>query len=83
MFITNYVNGLEPGAEITAEVHGFLEKVPGLPAAAGSALFEHGTLVFVDESGVPIVTYGEPSTTTGRSNDFEATDAAICAALAP
>lgn len=66
---------------VVSSVTGFLEKVPGLPAGAGHALFPDGEVLFV-EGGVPYVNYGDPAWERGQRNDFDSTDAAICAALA-
>lgn len=82
-FHSSYPEGLDPGDLVVSSVTGFLEKVPGLPASAGSALFPDGEVLFVDD-GIPYVDYGEPTWERGhRNTDGDAIDAAICAALAP
>jgi hypothetical protein len=80
-FHSSYPEGLDPGDRVVSSVTGFLEKVPGLPASAGHVLFPDGEVVFV-EDGVPYVNYGDPAWERGHRNDFDSTDAAICAALA-
>jgi hypothetical protein len=80
-FHSSYPEGLDPGDLVVSSATGFLEKVPGLPASAGRTLFSDGEGLFV-EDGVPYVNYGEPTWERGHHNDFQSTDAAVCAALA-
>jgi hypothetical protein len=83
VFTTEYTGGLEPGSEAVATANGLVDKFPGVPASAGRAVFDHVIVVFVDETGVPYVNYGDLSSFTGHGNDSEALDTALCAALAP
>jgi len=82
-FHNSYPDGIEPGDRVVARVTGFLEKIPGLPARAGHATFPNGEVLFVDDGGVPIVDYGEPSQDIREKYTGDDADAAICAALAP
>jgi len=82
-FHNKYPDGIEPGDRVVAKVSGFLEKLPGLPAWAGTAYFPNGEVLFVDDGGVPIVDYGEASRETKRKYTDDQADAAICGALAP
>jgi hypothetical protein len=81
-FHSSYPEGLDPGDLVVSRSTGFFEKIPGLPASAGSALFPDGEVIFVAD-GVPYVDYGDPVWERGHRNvDGDAIDAAICAALA-
>jgi hypothetical protein len=79
-FHSSYPEGLDPGDLVISSATGFLDKVPGLPASAGRMVFPDGEVVAV-EDGVPYVNYGDPTIFSGRQNDPEAQDAAICARL--
>jgi hypothetical protein len=82
-FHYDYLNGTAPGSRVVVTASGFGDKTPGVPASAGRIVFEDAVLLFVTPDGVPIVDYGMPTFATGHSNDPDAVDAAICAALAP
>jgi hypothetical protein len=77
-----YPEGADPGDPAIITVTGFGEKLPGLQARAGYALFPNGVVLFLD-NGVPIVDFGEPTIVRGSQFDFEEADAAICQKLAP
>jgi hypothetical protein len=79
----DYVDGNVAGSRVVVTVSGFGDKTPGVPASAGRVVFEDAVLLFVTPDGVPIVDFGMPTSATGHSNDPDAVDAAICAALAP
>ena len=83
-FHNRYPDGVDPGDRVVASATGYLEKLPGLRARAGRIVFPHGEVLFLDD-GVPIVDYGEPSSSTRGVDeyDFEIADAMICARLAP
>jgi hypothetical protein len=82
-FHSSYPEGIDPGDVVVSRSTGFFEKIPGLPASAGSALFPDGEVLVV-EDGVPYVNYGDPVWERGHRNlDGDKIDAAICTALAP
>lgn len=82
-FHSSYPDGIEPGDRVISKISGAQEKLPGLPARAGRAYFPDGEVLFVDDGGVPIVTYGEPTREVRRKYSDDQADAAICSALAP
>ena len=80
--VADYPDGTAPGSPATVTGSGISLKVPGLPADAGIAVFA-GHVAFLDPDGVPIVAFDQLVAIKGHSNDSDAIDAAICAALAP
>jgi hypothetical protein len=80
-FHSKYPDGVDPGDRVITSATGFLEKIPGLPARAGRAVFSNGEVLFV-EDGVPYVTYGEPDPGHFKAKyDFDTADALVCARL--
>ena len=78
--VTDYPTGAAVGSPATVTGSGLSLKVPGLPAEAGRAVFA-GHVVAINADGVPIVAFDKLVSITGHSNDPDAVDAAICAAL--
>ena len=82
VFRTEYPSGTTPGSPAIATMTGLGDKAPGIPADAGRLIFDNATVLFVNQDGVPIVDYGLPTSSHGQTNDGDALDAALCAALA-
>jgi hypothetical protein len=79
-FHYEYPDGVSPGDRAVVTATGFLEKIPGLPARAGRAVFPDGEVLFLDD-GVPIVDFGEPARQLRSTYSFDDADAAICVRL--
>jgi len=79
-FHYEYPDGASPGDRAVVTATGFLEKIPGLPARAGRAVFPDGKVLFLDD-GVPIVDFGEPARQERSKYSFDEADAAICESL--
>jgi hypothetical protein len=79
-FHNQYPEGVDPGDLVITSATGFLEKLPGLPAAAGRAYFPEGEVLFVQD-GIPYVDYGEPTIVARDKYSGDEADAAICAYL--
>ena len=82
-FRFDYPNGTTPGSRAIVTASGLLDKVPGTPADAGTVTYGNGTVLFVDQNGVPIVDFGAPTAFRGSAVDPTAAIAALCTALAP
>lgn len=80
--VFDYPNGTAVGAHGFVTITGIANKVPGLPAIAGRAVFE--TVVMLhDPNGVPLVLpIGPPIFDSGSSIDAVTFFEAFCAALA-
>jgi hypothetical protein len=79
---TDYTNGGALGSTATSSGSGLQFDVPGLPPDAGRVVFV-GVVVAHTPGGVPIVAFAGVASASGRVNDPDVEDAAICAALAP
>ena len=82
-FRMDYPNGATPGSPAIVTATGLTDKVPGIPADAGTVTYGQGTVLFVDPSGAPIVDFGAPTEFHGSLVDPATAIAALCAALAP
>ena len=83
VFRFDYPNGATPGNRAIVMATGLLDKVPGVPADAGTVTYGNGTVLFIDQSGAPIVDFGVPTVFSGSAVDPATAIAALCAALAP
>jgi hypothetical protein len=82
MLRTDYTNGGALGSDAISYGSGLRIKVPGMPANAGRIVFD-AVVVDITPDGIPIVAFEGVISETGPEKDFDALDAAICAALAP
>jgi len=82
-FHVDYTNGATAGSTAVVTATGLVDKVPGVPADAGSVTYGNAKVMFLNPDGVPIVDFGAPTAIKGRANDPAAAIAALCAALAP
>src|SRR5262245_50889447 len=60
-FRIEYPNGTTPGAPAVVTATGLMDKVPGIPAEAGTVTFGHATVLYLDPNGIPIVDFGPPT----------------------
>lgn len=78
--ITIYPDGTGPGSPAVVTGSGLNDKIPGVPAEAGLAVFS-AHIDHLDADGVPIVAFDALLRTEGHADDPAAFDAATCAAL--
>ena len=81
-FHFDYPIGATPGAPAVVTAYGLFDKVPGIPADAGSVTYGNAKVLFLRD-GVPIVDFGPPTAINGKENDLATAIAALCSALAP
>jgi hypothetical protein len=78
-----YVAGVTPGSPVVVTATGLSDKVPGIPADAGSVEFPDAVVLVVDTTGFPIVDLGPAQPVHGSSNSLATAITALCTALAP